>query len=58
MRRSALGAVVASVVTVGAVIASAPPASYTTIDRNGEPFKEHFNRDVDKVRVVALVAPT
>lgn len=37
----------------------APSSSrYQDIERDGEPFKSAFNRDVDKVRILMLVSPT
>ena len=31
---------------------------YKTLDDNGEPLKAVFNKDVGKVRILMLVAPT
>jgi hypothetical protein len=36
----------------------ASSAQFSDIAKGGEPFRAAFNRDADRIRIVALVSPT
>jgi hypothetical protein len=44
--------------TVSGCAHTASTARFGDIERGGEPFRAAFNRDADRVRIVALVSPT
>lgn len=44
--------------TLTADAASVESAGYITLDSESEPFRSTFNADVDKTRILMLVAPT
>jgi|HubBroStandDraft_2_1064218.scaffolds.fasta_scaffold17875_4 hypothetical protein len=43
---------------VGGCTRPASSAQFYDIEQGGEPFRTAFNRDANKVRIVALVSPT
>jgi hypothetical protein len=57
MRRNEFLASAASL-AVGGCTRAASRAQFYDIEQGGEPFRTAFNRDADKVRIVALVSPT
>ncbi len=57
MRRNEFLASAAGLAMSGCTHA-ASSAHFSDIERGGEPFRAAFNRDADRVRIVALVSPT
>jgi hypothetical protein len=57
MRRKGFLASAACLAISGCAHASST-AQFDDIERDGEPFRAAFNRDTDRVRIVALVSPT
>jgi hypothetical protein len=50
--------VTAAGLTASGCAHAAPGPQFYDIQKGGEPFRSAFNRDADRVRIVALVSPT
>jgi hypothetical protein len=57
MRRNEFLASAAGLAVSGCTHA-ASSAPFRDLEKGGEPFRAVFNRDADRVRIVALVSPT
>jgi hypothetical protein len=58
MRRKEFLASAAGLAVSGCASHAASTARFDDIEKGGEPFRAAFNRDADRVRIVALVSPT